>query len=568
MAAAFAMMILGCVHAVPPGEHQLKMNCAALSGMTISKDKIDLPTNGATITSAALVPATPQTVDGSRNIVLAVPEYCKVLGSIAPVDPKAPLINFEVNLPTEWNQKSMHYGGGGLNGILVTGLDSPFPQPPDSPTPLGRGYVTIGSDSGHQGGGNAAFGLNEESLLNFCYEQLKKTKDTAFEIIKAYYGKAPKYSYFDGNSEGGRESHTVVQRYPKDYDGVIAVAPIISEQGTHIHDNAMLTAFAPGPVGGGGWMNQNKIKLIADSTNALCDADDGLVDGIISKYGTLDPDLGWRAACQHDVSVLRCNGGADTGETCLSDAQIAAVHVIRDRFVLPFKLPNGSTGYVSYGAMGGENNLNGWAGPRGPILGPTIPPVPQPPEIMSSAGIGGVAYFGHTNMRFFVAQDPNFQTYNFDPVPYKSRIEYLSSIIDSIDPDISQFTKRGGKLIMKDNTADYHRSVFLGINYYKSLLDKFGEPTVEDSVRLYVAVGANHFGENAPSQADLITLLENWVEKGIAPPKNIEAVTVDRTNFKVTASRPMCGYGQYPRYKGSGDPNAASSFFCTGLMGK
>ncbi|HVN24356.1 MAG TPA: tannase/feruloyl esterase family alpha/beta hydrolase [Syntrophorhabdales bacterium] len=565
-AAVFGVVILtSCQYAVVPGDHQFKSDCAALSGMIIAKDKIALPTNGAISSSATLVPATSQTVDANGNVVPAVPEYCKVLGSIAPLDPKSPPINFEVNLPTKWNEKSMHYGGGGLNGILITGLAQPYPQPPNSPTPLDRGYATFGSDSGHQGGGNAAFGLNKESLLNFCYEQLKKTKDAAFHIIKTYYGKVPKHSYFDGNSEGGREAHTVTQRYPDDYDGVIALAPIINEEGTHIHDNAMLTAFAPAPIGGGGWMNANKIKLIADSTNARCDAQDGLADGIISKYGFLDPDLGWRAACQHDVSVLRCDGGLDTGNTCLSDTQIAAVHVIRDRFVLPFKLPSGSTGYVSYGAMGGEDKLNGWAGP---ILGTTIPPVPQPPGIMPSEGIGGVAYFGHTNMRFFVAQDPDFQTYNFDPVPYKSRIEYLSSIIDSIDPDISKFLHRGGKLIMKDNTADYHRSVFLGVNYYKSLLDRFGEPTVENSVRLYVAVGANHFGQNAPSQADLVTLLENWVEKGIAPPKNIDGVTMDPKTFNVTASRPMCGYGLYPKYSGSGDPNIASSFVCTPLMGK
>jgi Tannase and feruloyl esterase len=551
-------------------DHHKTIPCASLAGMTISAKKIDLPTNGATITSAAVVPAAAQTVDVSGNIVLATPEYCKVLGTIAPVDPTAPLINFETNLPTSWNRRTMHYGGGGLNGTLVTGLAQLYPQPPNSPTPLQRGYVTFGSDSGHQGGSTAAFGLNSEALLNFCYEQLKKTKDTAFQIIKLYYDKKPKYSYFDGNSEGGREGHTVVQRYPDDYDGVIALDPIISEEGTHIHDNAMLTAFAPKPVGGGGWMNQNKIKLIQDSTNALCDANDGLKDGIIGKYGVLDPVLGWKAACNHNVSVLRCPSGNDEGDTCLSDAQIAAVHVIRDPFILPFKLPSGSYGYIGYGAMGGEAYIpNGW---WGPILGVTIPPVPQPsdpsatPYNMSNVGIGNVAYYGFTNMRFFVAQDPYFQTYNFDPVPYKHRIQYLSSIIDSIDPQVWWFVAKGGKLIMKDNTADYHRSVFLGVNYFKSLIDTLSSPVVDHFARLYVAVGANHFGQGAPSQADLITVLENWVEKGIAPPKNITGVTMDPTNFNVTASRPMCGYGLYPRYNGSGDPNNASSFTCTSLL--
>jgi len=340
--------------------------------------------------------------------------------------------------------------------------------------------------------------------------------------------------------------------------------PIISEEPTHVHDNAVLTALAPLPIGGGGWMNKNKIKLITDSTNALCDANDGVVDGIISKYGVLDPVLGWHAACQHDVSVLRCAGGVDTGDTCLSDAQIAAAKVIRDRFTLPFTLPNGNNGYVGYGAMGGESNATAW---DTVVVGSQPPPVPQPPGVWSSSayGVGNIAYYGHTNMRYLVAQNPNFQTYNFNPLPYEARIKFLSSILDSINPDISAFLDKGGKLIMKENTCDYHRSTFLGINYYKSLLDKFGEKTVDQSVRLYVAVGANHFGSFAPSQADLISLLEDWVERHKAPPKNIVGVTMDPKTFDVTASRPMCGYGLYPKYNGSGDVNDASSFTCEPL---
>ncbi len=533
-----------------------KIPCASLTGVKIAANSIGLPTNGATVTSATLVAATPQTVDQKGSIVLPVPEYCKIEGAIAPIDPNAPPINFQVSLPTTWNDRSMHFGGAGMNGRVTTGVGPRYPQPPNDPWPISRGYATFGGDSGHTGG-NTLFGLNDEALRNFAFESMKKTRDSAFELIRRYYGKLPRYNYFSGESEGGREGHAVTQRFPADYDGVIAYVPIISLEGTHIHDNAVLTALA-----NGGWMNKNKIKLIADSTLAACDELDGLKDGIISKYGTFDPTLGWHAACAHDVSALRCPDGKDTGDTCLSDAQITAVEVIRDPFVLPFRLVSGSTGYIGYGAMGGENDPVTW---DTAVIGSAPPVKPQPPGPTLNPGVGGVGALGFGNVRYFVAQNPSFQTYNFDPIPYEKRIQYLSSLMDYLDPDISAYKERGGKLIIIENSCDYHRSMFLGMNYYKALLDRFGPSATEAFARLYVAVGANHFGANAPSQADFITLIENWVEKGEAPSKNVVAVQMNPATFKVLRSRPMCGYGMYPRYNGSGDPNEASSFTCTPL---
>jgi feruloyl esterase len=515
-----------------------------------------LPTKGAIVISAELIAATPRT-----DKTVATPEYCSVQGVINPVDSEAPPIKFEVHLPTEWNHRSIHFGGGGFNGSVPTDESSTNRERPDSPRPIARGYVTFGSDSGHSGPGyDGSFALNNEALLNFAYEALKKTKDAAFEIMHRYYGAYPKYGYFYGASEGGREGYTVTQRFPKDYNGVIALDPILSLMGSHIHDNATLTTLAHG-----GWMNSNKIALVTKSTLDLCDEGDGLKDGVISKYGVLDPVLGWKAACPHDATRLRCPTGKDEGDWCLSDAQLATVNMLRNPFVLPFKLVSGSTGYIGFGAMGGESDAMSWAMAQ---IGSQPPPVPQPPGVwdISKYGAPMVPSFGHNNVRFLIAQNPNFQTYDFDPVPYQTRIQYLSSILDSINPDISEFMKHGGKLIMREDTCDHFRSPFLGINYYKSLLDKFGEKKVDSSVRLFVAVGANHFGQSAPSKADLISLLENWVEKGTAPPKNIVGVDMDPGDLRIRASRPMCGYGLYPRYNGTGDPKDASSFTCTPLL--
>lgn len=291
-------LLYGCgslVRPTPASDLSPKITCASLTGVKIAATSIGLPTGGAVVTSATLVAAAPQTKDEKGNIVLALPEYCKIEGAIAPIDPHAPPINFQVSLPTTWNDRSMHFGGGGLNGRVITGVGPRYPQPPNDPWPIARGYATFGGDSGHTGN-DTAFGLNDEALRNFAFESMKKTRDTAFDLIKRYYGKRPRYNYFNGESEGGREGHTVIQRFPADYDGVIASVPIISEEGTHIHDNAVLTTLA-----NGGWMNKNKIKLIAESTLAACDELDGLKDGIISNYGTFDPVLGWhggvRARC-------------------------------------------------------------------------------------------------------------------------------------------------------------------------------------------------------------------------------------------------------------------------------
>ena len=519
--------------------------CQSLVGTKVEAKRIGLPTKGAVVTSATLVAA-----------AAARPEFCKIQGDIHPVDPKAPPIKFEIRMPTNWNRRSMHFGGGGFNGTVPTeGTDR---ERRDSPKPIARGYATFGSDSGHSGG-DGSFALNKEALLNFAYEALKKTKDAAFEIMKLYYGEKPRYSYFYGASEGGREGYTVAQRFPKDYDGVIAHDPIIGLVGNHIHENATLTTLAKG-----GWMNKNKIELLDKSTLDLCDALDGLKDGIISKYGALDLVQGWQAACPHDAATLRCPTGNDEGDFCLSDAQLATVNMLRNRFELPFKLISGSTGYVGFGAMGGESGAQSWILAR---IGSQPPPKPQPPGVWDYRKYGTpiTPFYGHNSVRFLIAQDPNFQTYDFDPAAYKDRIQFLSSILDSIDPDISAFMKRGGKLILREDTCDFFRSPFLGINYYKSLLDRFGEKRVDGSVRLYVAVGADHFGQSAPAQADLVTLIENWVEKGAAPPKEIVAVELDPFTLKIRSSRPMCGYGMYPKYNGKGDPEEASSFTCASL---
>src|SRR5205823_1850322 len=208
-----------------PGADQLKAACPTLAGQTIPAASIGLPSGNATIATATFTAA-------NSAATLASPEYCKVLGAIAPVDPAAQAINFEINLPIAWNGKAVQYGGGGYNGTLITGLAPLRDAAPDDPLPLTRGYVTFGTDSGHQASAFAPnsigqFGLNDEMLVNFAYASYKKVRDASVNVIGAFYGQPPSRMYYFGGSEGGREGLTMAQRFPADYDGIVSVVPAI-----------------------------------------------------------------------------------------------------------------------------------------------------------------------------------------------------------------------------------------------------------------------------------------------------------------------------------------------------
>ena len=165
------------------------------------------------------------------RIAPANPAFCKVLGQIEPTDPKAPPIRFQVNLPIEWNGRSVQYGGGGFNGVLITGLGLPPAYPFDKASPLARGFVTYGTDSGHEtrpGEPPQLFALNDEAFENFAHRAYKKVRDAAVTLMERAYEKKPEKTYFMGSSEGGREGLTMAQRYPDDFDGIFARVPVIN----------------------------------------------------------------------------------------------------------------------------------------------------------------------------------------------------------------------------------------------------------------------------------------------------------------------------------------------------
>jgi pimeloyl-ACP methyl ester carboxylesterase len=310
--------------------------CAPLTGAFIAPTAIGLPTSGAVVQSARLAAAdAPENPNG---------EYCAVRGVIVPVSAAAPNMEFAVNLPTNWNKKALQLGGGGFDGVLVTGLGPAGLHPASLPNPLKQGYVTAGGDGGHEGSApfDGSFGMNDEALANFGKQSVKKVHDVAVALIKARYGSGPRRFYFIGNSQGGHEALDAAARYPADYDGVVANYPAYNV--TMLHLGSLNVGKAVYENGGAGWINAAKTRLLTDAVFNACDALDGLRDGIIGNVVACNSKFNIDTV----KSTLRCPDGSEGGDTCLSDAQIAAVARI-------------SSPYRPGFAIGGNEEFPPWA---------------------------------------------------------------------------------------------------------------------------------------------------------------------------------------------------------------
>ncbi|HEY6355449.1 MAG TPA: tannase/feruloyl esterase family alpha/beta hydrolase, partial [Burkholderiaceae bacterium] len=431
--------------------------CATLA-VAIGASKIGLASGGATIDAATLMAPSALSVaergpTPAATITPAAPQYCKVLGRVAPVDPKAPPIQFEVNLPTQWNGRSVQYGGGGFNGVLISGLGLLPAAPYGQASPLAQGFTTVGTDSGHQNQPNQPpqmFALNDEALLNFAHASYKKVRDVSVELMKRAYGRAPDKLYFVGSSEGGREGLTMAQRYPNDFDGIFSRVPVIHWTG--LQHAGLRDGFA---TMGDAWIRPPQVKLVHDAVLAACDAADGVADGIVS-----DP-----AGCRRlfDVTRLRCSGAAS--DQCLSDSQVSAVQTLNSPLRLDVELANGLREYPGRGPSG-ENLASfgptgGWTAWWLGAASPALPPQPN----------NSIAWFyGAGAIQYFYARDPAADLRKYRISDHASRVREVSALMDSTNPDLSAFAARGGKLVMMENMADYAQSPYAGIGYYESVV--------------------------------------------------------------------------------------------------
>ncbi|SDY45386.1 feruloyl esterase [Geodermatophilus africanus] len=524
----------------PAGAADAAERCAALAGVDVPARAIGLPTTGGEVTEATLVAP-------SGTGVTAIGEYCRVSAALHPVDPAAPDIRMQVALPTTWNHKALMFGGGGYNGTIPA-LDGNVPfGPTDAPQPLGRGYATFASDSGHQTPPGflptaslyGEFLANDEALRNFAGDALKKTRDAAVFLIGRYYDRdTPQQTYFAGGSTGGREALAVAQRWERDFDGVISVYPAFNAATLDLYFGHMTRQLAAP----GAFPRPAQQVLLYNAVIADCDDLDGLVDGVVSN----------EPACDFDPVVLRCPEGQDLGDGCLSDPQITAIRAISSAVTFPYPLASGETGYPGFPYLSGADMSTPLLG-----LGTTAPATPMP----KTAGYG--MQFWDAWVKYAVTRDPGFDSLSLDPLapgPWEERISELTALQDVNSTDLRPFARRGGKLLLLHGTADELVSHRATVEYYEGLVQTMGERRVDAFARFYLVPGANHANLAAAFAAgwDSLTALDRWVTTGAAPADPV----VRDTNPGATRTRPLCEYPAHPQYSGTGSPDEAGSFAC------
>ncbi|KUO05549.1 tannase/feruloyl esterase family alpha/beta hydrolase [Streptomyces caeruleatus] len=510
--------------------------CEALAELAIPADALGLPTSGGRVTGTKTVP---DSGTGSG----AIGEYCQVDAELFPVDIEAPNIEMRVALPAEWNGRAMMFGGGGYDGVIPSLTENvPFGDA-DASTPLGRGFAVFAGDSGHQIDlsdlGNAgAFAMNDEALRNFAADALKKTRDAAMRIIAERYGTQPRRSYFAGSSSGGREALAVAQRWPRDFDGVISVAPAWNAATLDLWFGHMAQILQRP----GAFPSPAKQRLIRDRAMQTCDGDDGVRDGLISD----------EAGCDFDPRVLRCPGGEDDGATCLSDTQIKAVRDLSSPVEWGYKLGSGERGHPGTPFLSGADLSTPGLG-----IGSRAPS--RPVDFTTAFA----ALFWDQWAKYFIARDPDFDGLTLDPrAPgkWKKRISELTALQDINNPDLTAFAKAGGKLLLVHGTADPAVSYRSTAEYYQRVRATMGARATSKFLRMYTIPGMGHGGQ-APFTAswDSLTALQRWSEKGYGPR---EPVVSDINPATPGRTRPLCEYPEWPRYNGIGDPDRADNFTC------
>ncbi|NNC66370.1 MAG: tannase/feruloyl esterase family alpha/beta hydrolase [Gammaproteobacteria bacterium] len=520
--------------------------CESFQGLVVSPATIGLPTQGATVLVAERVAAQPRTVAENGEIILPLPAHCRLAGEIASIDEQAPEIQFNINLPLAWNGRAMQSGGGGLGGTVNTAPGQKAsgrwdPQPFTEAYPLTRGWVTFGGDEGHRRG-DISFIYNDEALRNWGGDALKKIHDVALPLIERAYGQSPDYVYFNGESAGGKEALYVAQRHAADYDGIMAVSPVLSWTYIHIADNYIRSRLVDN------WLDADDIGLIADATRDACDADDGLADGILARY--LD--------CDMNPYDLVCPGG-ETGAGCLSTGQVRTLNAIREPWVMGVPLAYGVNRFAGFGITGDEDGAENQYSFY--MVGTEPPAHPMPAGRGFQPGLGAIMNFGAVWVRHVMAQDETFEPYDFYPPAYADRIQYISGLFDATNPDLSPLRARGGKLMILAHSADNAVSTGMIAEYYRSVVAEMGEAAADDVLRLYVGPGGAHNGTGV-AQADTLSLLVDWVEQGDTPPVEIPIYDIDPTTHETRRGMVACAYPRYAHYDGSGDPDQPSSFSC------
>ena len=491
-------------------------DCAALTGL-------DLP--GIRIDKAATSPgeeARPENLPAGvpSRLSKAVAPHCRAEGVIGDE------IRFELLLPDDWNGKFLMGGGGGFAGSL--GSQGRFA--------VNRGYATAGTDTGHRSPGiRADWARNHlERQVNYGYLGVHRTAEAAKAVVRSYYGAAARYSYFYGCSNGGRQAMMEAQRYPQDFDGIVAGAPA--------HDfTGVLAAFAyniqrifpdPQDVENPVITPANR-KLLQAAVLERCDKLDGVEDGVLN-----DPrECGFRLS-----SLPLCPGGS-AAPHCLTVAQREAIAAV-------YAGPRNRDGQIYPGfPLGGEAEGPAW---QGWITGPSANLLKAYGEPSSQFG------FATQGFKYLLFDDPEWNYASYDFETFERDSARLASIADATDTDLSGLKAAGGKLILWHGWVDAALTAYASIDYFEAV--EKSDPDVRDYFRLFMMPGVFHCaGGPGPDRVDWVSAIEDWVERGNPPEQPPASRVIDG---KLQKTRPLCVHPERAVYKGGGNPNEAANFAC------
>ena len=493
----------------------LAASASGMPAMAASCDTLaSLSLPDTTITSAKLIGAgefTQPGPPGRGNAAAAykeLPAFCRFEATLKPSSDSD--IKIEVWLPASgWNRKYQAVGNGAWAGSIVYS---------DLAKALRQGYATSSTDTGHTGGsGSFALG-HPEKLVDFGWRSEHEMTLKAKAVIAAFYGDAPQKSYWVSCSSGGKQGLKEAQRFPADYDGVVAGAPVLNW--THRASGALWAGLAAlkEPASN---IPAEKYPLIHKAAIEACDAQDGVKDGLIG-----DP-----ARCHFDPKVLECKD-AD-GPACLTSAQVEAARKIYT------PAANSRTGEQISARYEPGSEL-GWRGIAGG-------PDPFGPAV--------------DHFKYVVFKDPkwDWRTFNLDAdVALADKID--DGTINATSTDLNAFTGHGGKLLMYQGWTDTNIPPAGVIGYYDALTKTMGAAKMSESVRLYMAPGMNHCGGGeGPNTFDMLAAMEQWVESGKAPN---EILASHSTEGKIDRTRPLCPHPFVAKYKGTGSIDEAANFSC------
>ena len=495
----FACLLAVGLYAQWPPANPVATACAGLSSLTLPHTKV----TSAVITAGKFTPPA-----GQGRELAGLPGFCRVSMTITPSSDSD--IKAEAWLPLSgWNGKFQEVGNGAWGGsiqyaALAEGLQ--------------RGYAMASTDTGHTGT-DASFAMGHpEKLIDFGYRAIHETALQSKAVIAALYGFAQHLSYFSGCSGGGRQGFMEAQRFPDDFDGIVAGAPGYDRTNQSIQLVSIAQATHRTKAS---WIPSEKYPVIHKAALKACDALDGVTDGLISEP----------RRCHFDPAVIRCKGR--DGPNCLTAAQVQAARKM-------------------------------YADVKDPVTGELVFPGQEPGSEMLWGGTSGSPRpLGMSDdlFKYVVFHDPNW---NFQTLNLSQHLELArkadNGVLTASSTDVKPFLGRGGKLLMYHGWADQNISPRSSVNYYDRLVTALGKQQVDDSVRLFMVPGMGHCGGgDGPNQFDMLTRLEEWRERNTPP---TQVIASKLTDGQIVRTRPLCPYPQVARYKGTGSIDDAQNFAC------